>query len=38
MSGMPVTNFYRNTTEYRAADGHNGTLDADNDGIACEKR
>ena len=37
-SGTPVTNFYRNTTEYRAADGHNGTLDADNDGIACEKR
>ena len=37
-SGTPVTNFYRNTTAYRAADGHNGTLDADNDGIACEKR
>ena len=37
-SGTPVTNFYRNTTAYRAAEGHNGTLDADNDGIACEKR
>ena len=37
-SGTPVTNFYRNTKEYRAADSHNGTLDADNDGIACEKR
>jgi hypothetical protein len=37
-SGTPVTNFYRNTTAYRAADSHNGTLDADNDGIACEKR
>lgn len=37
-SGTPVTNFYRNTTAYREAEGHNGTLDADNDGIACEKR
>ena len=37
-SGTPVTTFYRNTTAYRAADAHNGTLDADNDGIACEKR
>ena len=37
-SGRPVTNFYRNTKAYRAAEGHNGTLDADNDGIACEKR
>jgi hypothetical protein len=37
-SGTPVTNFYRNSTAYRAAEGHNGTLDADNDGIACEKR
>ena len=37
-SGTPVTNFYRNTKAYRAAEGHNGTLDADNDGIACEKR
>ena len=37
-SGTRVTNFYRNTKAYRAAEGHNGTLDADNDGIACEKR
>lgn len=37
-SGTPVTSFYRNTKAYRAAEGHNGTLDADNDGIACEKR
>lgn len=37
-SGRPVTDFYRNTKAYRAAEGHNGTLDADNDGIACEKR
>ena len=37
-SGTPVTTFYRNTTAYRAADAHNGTLDADNDCIACEKR
>lgn len=37
-SGTPVTTFYRNSTAYRAAEGHNGTLDADNDGIACEKR
>jgi hypothetical protein len=37
-SGTPVTSFYRNTAAYRAAEGHNGTLDADNDGIACEKR
>jgi hypothetical protein len=37
-SGTPVTTFYRNTNAYNAAEGHNGTLDADNDGIACEKR
>jgi hypothetical protein len=37
-SGTPVTNFTRNTKAYRAADRHNGTLDGDNDGIACEKR
>lgn len=36
-SGTPVTNFKRNTDAYRRAEGHNGTLDADNDGIACEK-
>jgi hypothetical protein len=37
-SGTPVTNFYRNSDAYRKADRHNGTLDRDNDGIACEKR
>ena len=37
-SGTPVTTFYRNSDAYRAADRHNGTLDRDNDGIACEKR
>jgi hypothetical protein len=37
-SGKPVTNFYRNTKAYKAAEGHNGTLDRDNDGIACEKK
>ena len=37
-TGTRVTNFYRNTAAYNAAEGHNGTLDADNDGIACEKR
>ena len=36
-SGTPVRSFYRNTKQYRLAEGHNGTLDADNDGIACEK-
>ena len=36
-SGTPVKNFYRNTKQYNLAEGHNGTLDADNDGIACEK-
>ena len=36
-SGTPVTNFYRNTDAYNRADSHNGTLDRDNDGIACEK-
>ena len=36
-SGDPVTNFRRNTKAYNRADNHNGTLDADNDGIACEK-
>lgn len=33
-----VTNFARNTKAYKAAENHNGTLDRDNDGIACEKR
>ena len=37
-SGTRVTNFYRNTDAYWAAERHNGTLDRDNDGIACEKR
>ncbi len=37
-SGVRVTNFYRNNDAYWAAERHNGTLDRDNDGIACEKR
>jgi hypothetical protein len=37
-SGIKVRNFYHNTKAYRLADRHNGTLDRDNDGIACEKR
>lgn len=37
-SGDRVTNFYRNTDAYWAAENHNGTLDRDNDRIACEKR
>ena len=37
-SGIRVTNFYRNNDAYWAAEHHNGTLDRDNDGIACEKR
>lgn len=36
-SGKRVTSFYRNTKAYWAAENHNGTLDADNDHIACEK-
>ncbi|WP_148612165.1 excalibur calcium-binding domain-containing protein [Nocardioides rubriscoriae] len=36
-SGTPVRNFYKNTAAYNEADRHNGTLDRDNDGIACEK-
>jgi hypothetical protein len=36
-SGTPLRNFYHNTKQYRLADNHNGTLDRDNDGIACEK-
>ena len=36
-SGDRVTNFYRNTDAYWAAENHNGTLDRDNDHIACEK-
>lgn len=34
--GGNVTNFKRNTKAYNRADAHNGTLDADNDKIACE--
>jgi len=37
-SGVPVTNFYHNNDAYWAAERHNGTLDRDNDRIACEKR
>lgn len=37
-SGTPVTTFYRNNKAYWAAERHNGTLDRDNDRIACEKR
>jgi hypothetical protein len=36
-SGTRVTSFYRNTKAYWAAERHNGTLDRDNDRIACEK-
>lgn len=36
-SGTRVTNFTRNTKAYWAAERHNGTLDRDNDRIACEK-
>jgi hypothetical protein len=36
-SGTPVTNFKRSNKQYWAAENHNGTLDADNDRIACEK-
>ena len=35
--GGDVTNFTRNTRAYNRADAHNGTLDADNDKIACEQ-
>jgi hypothetical protein len=36
-SGTPVTNFYRSTKLYKIAIGYNSRLDADKDGIACEK-
>lgn len=36
-SGTKVTTFYRSNTAYWAAENHNGTLDRDNDRIACEK-
>jgi len=35
--GGNVTNFTRNTRAYNRADAHNGTLDRDNDKIACEQ-
>lgn len=35
--GGSVKNFYRNNAAYWAAENHNGTLDRDNDRIACEK-
>lgn len=37
-SGTPVKNFKRSTRLYKRAVSHNGTLDRDKDGIACEKR
>jgi hypothetical protein len=37
-SGTRVTTFYRNNKAYWAAENHNGSLDRDNDRIACEKR
>ena len=33
----PVTNFKRSNRIYWAAERHNGSLDRDNDRIACEK-
>jgi hypothetical protein len=33
----PVTNFYRSTRLYNVAMSYNKRLDADKDGIACEK-
>jgi hypothetical protein len=36
-SGTPVTNFYRSTRLYNVAMRYNRDLDADRDGIACEK-
>jgi Excalibur calcium-binding domain len=37
-SGVPVTNFKHSTRLYKIAMSHNKRLDADKDGIACEKR
>jgi hypothetical protein len=37
-SGRPVTTFKHSTTEYTKAVRANKRLDADKDGIACEKR
>jgi hypothetical protein len=36
--GGSVKSFYRNNKAYWAAENHNGTLDGDNDRIACEKK
>jgi hypothetical protein len=36
-SGDPVTNFTRNTRVYKLAMHYNLRLDADKDGVACEK-
>lgn len=33
----PVTNFRRSTRLYNFGTSHNGRLDADHDGVACEK-
>ena len=37
-SGVPVTNFFHSTRQYRIAMSRNGGLDRDKDGIACEAR
>ena len=37
-TGRPVTTFKHSTTEYNKAVRANRRLDADKDGIACEKR
>ncbi|WP_375423492.1 excalibur calcium-binding domain-containing protein [uncultured Friedmanniella sp.] len=37
-SGTPVTNFKKSTSIYKKAIAYNKRLDADKDGIACEKR
>ena len=37
-SGKPVTTFKKDTAEYNRATQANGRLDADKDGIACEKK
>jgi len=37
-TGTPVTNFKRSTRLYNFAISHNRRLDADRDGVACEKQ
>lgn len=37
-TGTKVKNFFHSNKAYWAAENHNGTLDRDNDKIACEKR